>query len=732
MNTESPILKTTSSKNLNIEENINSDSKKLLMFNNIENFYRNRVRLSTRKLSLIEERLKTEPNSSRIKPLKLTNLNNNCNNEKQCIYYKKYIKLKKEFDNFINSNNKLVLFNNSLFGALLQKIKDYKYLMNENSLLKKALFKINGITYNDLIKSKIIDTKTNSVTLRYKIKNMRNAKNELIFNNIKFNSQKITDRIPPEKMDNNNYFLTCHNFPLKRNINNNLNINNISSCSNDNNLYNKDINKKVKYFKVNITNKNNKTINNFKSMSSKNPLNNKIQLDLKNKKNLNYTINLNKNISNISAYKAKNEKNKLLEDSPSKHYEIIEKIFYEKERKNNVFTTKSSLIALNIDLSKVMSNNDSIITLEELTKEDEYFLKTMRNSSENQLLKYLDSISCLINDYKELMKLGMRMKDFMKSSIILVDSIISNNLSKVFIDNICQILKCDRSSLFLYDQMSDSLIVYSGEGLKKAQIKVPKDKGVVGSCFMECQKIRIDEAYTDQRFNKEVDKRTNYRTRSILCYPLIDNDGKCFGVIEAINKIDSPFDDDDEELLKLLSHQASTIFKNNFYKDDNKLYIKKLFLIIDFCNKISYIKDIKQLSEKTEEILLNLYNCMISAIFFVENGKIVKYLKDTNKKKEYDNNIGIVGKVFKSKELIAYESIKNSLEFNTIVDLETSLGILAFPILAKKSKNVCAIIEVPFSGKVNKGKPNEKEINIIKKLSKCIKNWIYRNDNESQ
>ena len=50
------------------------------------------------------------------------------------------------------------------------------------------------------------------------------------------------------------------------------------------------------------------------------------------------------------------------------------------------------------------------------------------------------------------------------------------------------------------------------------------------------KKIRIEDSYTDPRFNKDIDVKTNYRTKSILCYPLVDNDGKCFGVIETINK----------------------------------------------------------------------------------------------------------------------------------------------------------------------------------------------------
>ena len=279
-----------------------------------------------------------------------------------------------------------------------------------------------------------------------------------------------------------------------------------------------------------------------------------------------------------------------------------------------------------------MNSNDNMNKLESLIETDEHYLSSIQNSSENQLLKYSDLISGLINDYKEMIKLGMRMKDFMKSSLLLVDSIISNNSSKVFIDNTCHILNCDRASLFLLDPVSDSLIIISGEGIKRAQIKVPKDKGIVGACFMEGKKIRIDDAYTDQRFNKDVDIRTNYRTKSILCYPLVDNDGKCFGVIEAINKFNMPFNDDDEELLKLLSHQASTIFKNSIFNDNNKFYIKKLFLLIEYCNKIFHVNNLKEFSEKTEDILLNLYNCVNSAVFFIENENIIKYNKDKENK----------------------------------------------------------------------------------------------------
>ena len=746
MATESPIIKLPArKKSISIMEKLNKNTEKFSLLNNFENLYRNRLSLTTRKINLIEEKLKSEPNTSKSKTLKSFDVNNyHCSLGKQCTYYNKYLKLKKELDKILNSNKRLMLFNKSLYSSLKQKSKDYTYLMKENSLLKKAIFKINGVTYNELVKNKIIDIKTNTIVLGHKIDklnkiNKLKSNNEEKNDNIKDIMSSIIkrNRTGINKNDYNYYSYKSSDMRYTSKKDNAiLTVRSVSSESDDNQIDNMETTKPSD-FRYKLMNKTFKGNSRTKNLTLNNPL---YLINLINKSDSkspneinNIKLKLNKKDFATSS-KTVNKQYinfKKIEDNPNKHYETIKKYYNQKGRRASMFTVKYSLLSLNVDLLSIMKNNNNIEQLQQLTNSDENYLDILRNSSDNQLLKYSDSISCLINDYKEMIKLGMRMKDFMKSSILLVDSMISNDSSKVFLDNTCYILKCDRASLFIFDQFSDSLVVYSGEGLRRAQIKIPKDKGIVGACFMEAQKCRIDDAYMDQRFNKEIDIKTNYRTKSILCYPLIDNDDKCFGVIEAINKFDSPFNDDDEELLKLLSHQASTIFKNTLFNDDSKFYIKQLFFLIDYCNTISHITTKKEFSDKTEDFLLNFYNCMESSFFFVENDKIVKYFKDNDEKKEFDNNIGIVGKAYKSKDIIACESLKNSIEFNSMVDLETSSGLLTFPVLTKKTKKVCAIIQVCFTGEISQGKPKENEIKIIKKLSKCIKNWIFKFNGEN-
>ena len=51
--------------------------------------------------------------------------------------------------------------------------------------------------------------------------------------------------------------------------------------------------------------------------------------------------------------------------------------------------------------------------------------------------------------------------------------------------------------------------------------------------------MSIPDAYKDARFNKEVDEKTGYNTKSVLCMPvMIQRDSKkvIIGVAMAINK----------------------------------------------------------------------------------------------------------------------------------------------------------------------------------------------------
>src|SRR5207244_6149567 len=74
--------------------------------------------------------------------------------------------------------------------------------------------------------------------------------------------------------------------------------------------------------------------------------------------------------------------------------------------------------------------------------------------------------------------------------------------------------------------------------------------------------IRIADAYSDSRFNSDIDLRTGFATRSILCAPVINKQGLTIGVTEVLNKVDGFFSDEDEARLHAFTSQISIALEN--------------------------------------------------------------------------------------------------------------------------------------------------------------------------
>jgi hypothetical protein len=60
-------------------------------------------------------------------------------------------------------------------------------------------------------------------------------------------------------------------------------------------------------------------------------------------------------------------------------------------------------------------------------------------------------------------------------------------------------------------------------------IRIPMSAGIVGFVATNNRLENIEDAYKDMRFNKEVDKKNNYRTKTILCVPIRDQYGNVIG-----------------------------------------------------------------------------------------------------------------------------------------------------------------------------------------------------------
>ena len=130
-------------------------------------------------------------------------------------------------------------------------------------------------------------------------------------------------------------------------------------------------------------------------------------------------------------------------------------------------------------------------------------------------------------------------------------------------------LHADRCSIFLYDEEKEELWSKVATGVK-GEIRFPADKGLAGHVCQSKEILNIPDAYEDKRFNPEIDKKTGYKTRTILSIPLLNKMHDVIGVFQVLNKKDGPFTKYNEELLSAIGSISSSAIENALLHDEQK------------------------------------------------------------------------------------------------------------------------------------------------------------------
>ncbi|NJK73943.1 MAG: GAF domain-containing protein [Microcoleus sp. SU_5_6] len=110
-------------------------------------------------------------------------------------------------------------------------------------------------------------------------------------------------------------------------------------------------------------------------------------------------------------------------------------------------------------------------------------------------------------------------------------------------------LNADRTTIFLLDEEKNefwSIIAEAEvEGDRSLELRVPANKGIVGEVATTQKSINIPfDFYDDPRSvtAKELDKKTGYRTYTMLTLPLLNEQGNLVAVIQLINKFKKFYD----------------------------------------------------------------------------------------------------------------------------------------------------------------------------------------------
>ncbi len=155
-----------------------------------------------------------------------------------------------------------------------------------------------------------------------------------------------------------------------------------------------------------------------------------------------------------------------------------------------------------------------------------------------------------------------KLQRLIEASKIINSTLNLEELLELILNAATQSIQADRGTLYLVDDIKKELWSKVHQGTDMVEIRLPIGKGLAGYVAATGETILIPDTYADPRFNPEIDKRTGYRTRNMLCMPMKNKDRKIIGVFQLLNKNQGSFDNDDVSFIDALSAHASVAIEN--------------------------------------------------------------------------------------------------------------------------------------------------------------------------
>ncbi len=127
-----------------------------------------------------------------------------------------------------------------------------------------------------------------------------------------------------------------------------------------------------------------------------------------------------------------------------------------------------------------------------------------------------------------------------------------------------ELMDAETSSIFEVDHDRGELrfrLARGKWGTKASEIRLAMGEGIAGRVAQEGKPILALDVDHDKRFTPRIDVHTGFKTRSIICVP-IKHKGRLIGVLEVLNKRVGSFQEDDLELLTVVSNQIGTAMEN--------------------------------------------------------------------------------------------------------------------------------------------------------------------------
>jgi adenylate cyclase len=249
-------------------------------------------------------------------------------------------------------------------------------------------------------------------------------------------------------------------------------------------------------------------------------------------------------------------------------------------------------------------------------------------------------------------------------------------------------------SLFLHDADTGELYTVKTTDLGSRQIRVLDNLGIVGAVYQSGVAEIVHDAYSDPRFNREVDRATGFTTESVLCVPVKNAKGETIGAAEMLNKIDGEFTQADLSLLEGITTQCAMTLETMQLLERTARSRRRE---IDFLNIVSDLTselDLGRLLGRVMSEATAMLDADRSTLFLHDEkaDELFSYIGDRLETEiRFPSDRGIAGAVFTSQEAVRIPHAYADLRFNPAFDRQTGYftrSILCVPIFNKAGRAI--------------------------------------------
>jgi adenylate cyclase len=278
-----------------------------------------------------------------------------------------------------------------------------------------------------------------------------------------------------------------------------------------------------------------------------------------------------------------------------------------------------------------------------------------------------------------------------------------DELLETFTLKIGQILQAERTTIFVVDHERQELWSKVAQGAKGDQgkaesleIRLPMDQGIAGCVATTGRSLIIPDAYADKRFSDATDRQTGYRTRNILCMPVMSSEGQVVAIAQLLNKKGTePFSEQDENRFAKFAPSIGILLETcqSFYlAARNQKGVAALLKAISSMEQslnlevtlqsvMTAARNLMQADRSTLWLLDEAHNELWSQVQSADGGTLINLRLPADK--------GIVGHVATTAETLNIMDAYRDPHFDASSDLKTGYrtrNILCMPVFNSSGK----------------------------------------------